>query len=155
MKALGRPFCHDGTFCPEKYQKLTGSVTTRPSMRYCFMSARARATRDWYSVIMSTSVHLRKPAPIFGVAAMDCVEEELLQLARERPGLAVADLAVVGLDHRRDFGAGAAEESLVGDVNRVAREEFLAHREASVARDTDDRVARDALADVGGRRRDE
>src|SRR5205809_5983519 len=94
VKALGRPFCHDGTFCPEKYQKLTGSVTTSPSMPCCFISARARVTRDWYSVIMSTLIHRCEPVPVLRIAAMDRVEEELLQLACDRPGLAVADLAV-------------------------------------------------------------
>ena len=71
----------------------------------------------------------------------------------DRAAAAVADRDLVDRPDRRDLDGGADEERLVGDVEHLARQHLLAHREAEVARERDDRVARDARQDRGGQRR--
>ena len=72
----------------------------------------------------------------------------------DRPAPAVADGDLVDRPDRRDLDRRADEERLVGDVEHLARQQLFAHLETQIARDRDDRVARDARQDrqppIGG-----
>ena len=59
--------------------------------------------------------------------------------------LAVADLDGVDGADRRDFGGGAGEEQLVGEVEHLARNGDLAHFDAHVLRQRHHGVTRDAV----------
>src|SRR5439155_23263432 len=74
----------------------------------------------------------------------------------DRPDVAAADRAAVDLDTRRDLCAGAAEEHLVRDVQLRPVDRALLDGDPELPREGEDRVAGDALEDVGrDRRRDE
>src|SRR5687767_6487736 len=90
-----------------------------------------------------------QPIAIFVGLAGDAVEERLLQLFRDRAALAAADGAVVELADRRHLRGGAGEESLVGAVDLVAGDALGHEGDAEILRDTDHRVARDALEGGG------
>jgi len=77
--------------------------------------------------------------------ARHAVEKSLLQFRRDRPALPLADDAIVELANRRHLGRGAGEESLVRDVDLIARDALRHDGDSQVAGDTDDRIARDAL----------
>ena len=100
------------------------------------------------------SVDRRQPVAVRGQLAAHRVEVERRELARDGADLAVADLAVVDLDDRRDLRAGAAQEDLVGGV-QLASGRCCA---ATVSMPSSSRassisaVAGDALEDVVARR---
>ena len=81
------------------------------------------------------------------------VEVAPLQQLGHGPARAGADDAAVDLADGRDLGRGAREEGLVGDVDLVAADAPLAHLDALLARQPDDRVARDAVEGRGQLRR--
>src|ERR1700722_20008978 len=89
--------------------------------------------------------HLREPARVLLVLAADDIEESALQLLRDRSALSFADGPIVQFADRRDFGGGAGEERLVAGIDLVAGDALFYHRNAEVARERDDRVARDAV----------
>src|SRR5581483_12299614 len=90
--------------------------------------------------------HGHDPAGVGRVAAADGVEEERLQLARHRADAAVADLAVVHLDHGREVRRGPGHEALVGDVELGAVDRALDDLETELlARQLHDGGERDAL----------
>src|SRR6185295_16090595 len=62
------------------------------------------------------SSHLREPGLLRRIAAVDGIEEQLLQLRGDRPARAFADRPIVVLANRRHLGSGAGEKRLVGDV---------------------------------------
>ena len=64
----------------------------------------------------------RKPVLVLGDLAGDHVEEQFLDLGRDRSARALAYRAPVELADGRDLGRGAGEEGFVGDVDVVARE---------------------------------
>ena len=78
------------------------------------------------------------------VPAVDHLEERFLQFARDRAAAAGADLAPVDFADRRDFGGGAGEEGLVGDVQVVAGDAPRRDRVAQLRGERDHAVARDA-----------
>src|SRR5271156_4608841 len=81
-----------------------------------------------------------------------CVED-LLYLGRDWAGLAGTYLAIVQLDYRSYLGGGAGHESLVGNVERVTREIFLAHLDDIAAKDLDHPIAGDPRQHRRERRR--
>src|SRR6185295_390366 len=94
-----------------------------------------------------------QPTRVLRVAALDHLEELLLELLGDRTGFALADRAAVHLADRRHFRRRAREEGLVGDVELVAAEALLFDRDVMLARQRHDRVARDARQHAGERRR--
>src|SRR5690606_12928509 len=96
---------------------------------------------------------VRQPALVLRVLAGDEVEEGRLQRPGDRAAAAAADLAAVDLADRRHLGGRAGEEDLVGDVQLVARDAALLDRDAAVAGQHQDRLARDAGEHGGQRRR--
>src|SRR5690606_15717443 len=86
-----------------------------------------------------------QPLRVAVVAATDHVEEQRLQLLGDRSAAAFADRAVVELADRRDLGGGSGEEGFVGAVHLVARDALLAHLDAEVASQRDDRIPRDPV----------
>src|SRR3954468_21953229 len=78
-------------------------------------------------------------------AAVNRVEESLLNLLRDRATFAAADVDAIDTANRRHFRRGAAEEDLVGDVEHLARHLLLLDLETEIAGDGDDRVAGDAV----------
>src|SRR5713226_4271680 len=89
-------------------------------------------------------VHGREPVPVLGDLAGDHVEEQLLDLGRDRSARARADHAPVELADRRDLGRRAGEEGLVGDVDVVAGDAPGNDLVAELRRELDHRGARDA-----------
>src|SRR5438046_10645716 len=85
----------------------------------------------------------REPVLVLGDLAGDHVEEEFLDLGRDRSARALAYGAPVELADGRDLGRGAGEEGFVGDIDVVASEapgnDFI----AQLVREGDDRGARD------------
>src|SRR5262245_15390468 len=66
----------------------------------------------------------------------------------DRPRLAGADDAAVDLRDRRDLGAGAGDEALVGRVQVVRLDRPLDARDLQAAAEVDDRLAGDTLEDA-------
>src|SRR5262249_58343168 len=95
---------------------------------------------------------VRQPGPVALLAAADDSKEEILEAARHGTGGAVPDTTVVELADGSDLDRRAGEECLVGQVHLVAREAFLARRDAEVAEQPQHRLARDA-PEHGGERR--
>src|SRR6185437_10977191 len=60
--------------------------------------------------------------------ALDQIEEALLNLRRDWPAPAVADLNAVDASHRRDLRRRAGEKDLVGHVHYLPRQLLLDHR---------------------------
>jgi len=87
---------------------------------------------------------------VFGVAAVDDVEERGLDFFGDGAAAADADLHAVQLANRRDFGGGAGKEGFVGDVDLVAGDAFLHNFQAQVFGDVEDGVARDAVQRPSG-----
>src|SRR3989304_1240930 len=75
-----------------------------------------------------------QPAVAVGLRALDQAEELLLELLRHRAALAAADLDLVDGADGRDFGGGAAEKALVGDVEHLAGNGLLARCSTSPTR---------------------
>src|SRR5436190_3262886 len=94
-----------------------------------------------------------EPVRVLRVAALDHVEELLLEKLGDGSAPALADLAAVHLADRRHLGGRAGEERLVGDVELVAAEALLLDGDVVLARQRHDRVARDAGQHAGERRR--
>ena len=95
----------------------------------------------------------RQPAPVFGQVAAHRVEVALADQPRDRADRAVADGAMVDLDHRAHLDAGPAQEDLVTDVELGAIDRADLDRDPGILRQLDDRLAGDALEDVVGHRR--
>src|ERR1035437_517412 len=76
--------------------------------------------------------HWRQPLPRACMPPADQFVELLLQRARYRTRLAVANRAEINLAQRDDLGCRAAHEHFVGDVQLVARDRFLIHRVAEI-----------------------
>src|SRR5690606_31351602 len=85
-----------------------------------------------------------EPVRIFRRTAIDHIEEAGLDLLGDRPALALADLAVVELADRGDFGGGAGVEGFVGELDVDARKAHGADLVAELARACVHRVAGDA-----------
>src|SRR5439155_24183610 len=71
----------------------------------------------------------REPMMVLAVAAVDDVEEGRLDALGDGPALALADDAPVELADRRHFRRRPGEERLVADVDVVACEPRLLHRD--------------------------
>src|SRR5439155_1186827 len=95
---------------------------------------------------------VRQPGAAAIVATTDDREEQLLETARRRTGLAVADAAIVELADRRHLRGRAGKERLVGEVYLVAGEALLTAGDAELGEELEDGVARDA-AEHGRQRR--
>src|SRR6266567_4967902 len=91
-----------------------------------------------------------EPRHVLRVAAVDHVEEHLLQFLGNRSALARTDGTVVELADRRDLRCGTGEERLVGDVELVARDAALDYRNPEFRRKRDDRASRDAIERAAG-----
>src|SRR5258706_6813662 len=72
---------------------------------------------------------------VLAVASVDDVEECRLDLLGARSARALADDAPVELADRGYLRRGSGEESLVADVDVVAREPRLLHRDAEIGAD--------------------
>ncbi|MNQ49356.1 hypothetical protein D3C85_632660 [compost metagenome] len=77
------------------------------------------------------------------------VEIGFLQLLGHRAAASGADLPVIDFADRRDFGGGAGEEGLVGDVHLVAGDALLDHLDAQLVGQGQNGVAGDAV-EAGG-----
>ena len=82
---------------------------------------------------------------------MEFFEQPLSDRAR----MPIADRALVDPHDGDDLGGGARQETLVGDIQVVARQVLFADLGAEVLGDGDDLVARDALENPGRDRRRE
>ena len=81
-------------------------------------------------------------------AAVDHIKEQALQLGGNRTALARADRPVVEFADRRHLGGGAGEESLVGDVDVVARQALENGYDEALLLDVDGFVAEGAGENV-------
>src|SRR3954466_6256126 len=72
--------------------------------------------------------HVREPAVDVGDAAVDDVEERVLQPLGDRTALAGADRDAIDRSDRRDLRGRADDEDFVGGVERLARYDRLLHR---------------------------
>src|SRR5690349_12941104 len=115
---------------------------TRP---WACRSAAATSTTEGGGLIGGCGSDPGEPFEVLRVAAVHDVEERGLDLLGDRTARAAPDLDAVEFADRRDFGGGAGEERLVGDVDLVARDALFHQRDVQVAADREDRVARDAV----------
>ncbi len=95
----------------------------------------------------------RQPLRVSLAGSLDHRRERRLQLARDGTWLAGADGDLVDLAHRGDLAGRAGEEDLAGRVQHVARESLFHHLDPVLARQRDDRIARDAVQDGHRQRR--
>src|SRR5262245_36328018 len=101
-------------------------------------SLRRLAKRRFFRIDVS------EPAVGVGHLAVDDVEERLLQRGGDRTAAADADLNLVDRADRRHLSSGADDEHFVGDIERLARNVRFGHAVAEIARESDDRITRDA-----------
>jgi hypothetical protein len=102
--------------------------------------------RDSVPEVLFFFVDERQPAVRVGQLAVEDVEERPTDGVGHR-ALAAADGDLVDRADRRHLHGCAAEEGLVGQVEHLAGDHFLAHVVAQAARNGEDRVARDAAKD--------
>src|SRR5450759_4651002 len=79
-------------------------------------------------------VNVREPTMRILARSIDHAEEFFLQPLGDGAAAAAADGDPVDGADRRDFGGGAAEEDLVGDVQHLAGNDGLHHGDADFAR---------------------
>src|SRR2546427_10643292 len=91
-----------------------------------------------------------EPRHVLRVAAVDHIEEHRLQFLGDRSAMARTDRTIVKLAYRCDLGCRAGEERLVGDVELVARDAALDHRNPELRCKCDDRASRDAIERAAG-----
>src|SRR2546423_3985668 len=97
-----------------------------------------------------------EPGPVFAIPAAHDLEIQFLQPLDDRPDLAIADEPAVDVDHRRNLGAGAAEEDLVGNVELGAVDRALEDFHAELGTEQlDHGEPGEALENIVGRRRRE
>src|SRR5512133_713977 len=112
--------------------------------------ASSSTTKSFGAVLAGISISdLGEPVGVLGIAPVDDVEESTLDLLGDRAARAGADLDPVEFADRRDFGGGAGEEALVGDVDLVARDALLHDLDAQVLADREHGVAGDAVQGAG------
>src|SRR5438552_6562457 len=95
----------------------------------------------------------REPLHVARLQAADGAEERSLDLLRQRAHFTDADPTIVYFTHRRDLRRGAAQESLVGAVQIVAREAALFDRDPLVLGDPQDGLAGDPFENATRDRR--
>lgn len=71
----------------------------------------------------------------------DQVEVGFLQFGGDRPTVTRADLAAIQLLDRRDFGGGAGEEGLVGDIDFITGDALFYQLQAVLLGQGQDGVA--------------
>ena len=96
-------------------------------------------------------VHRAQPSILIGHPPVDDIEVGSLDRLGHRSTRTLSDHDLVHRPDGRHLDGGADEEQLVRDVEQLARNGLLDDREAEVASDRHDRVARDSRQD---RRRD-
>ena len=84
-----------------------------------------------------------------GLRPLTMSKKRRLDLLGDRAARAGADLDAVEFADGRDFGGGAGEEGLVGDVDLVARDALLHDLDAEVLADVEHGVAGDAVQRAG------
>src|SRR5215475_1337347 len=84
-----------------------------------------------------------QPAPLVGGLAREEAEEGALEALGDRSAFARADRKAVHRANRSDLHRGAREESLIRNVEQLARDCALADLESALARQTEHGVASD------------
>ena len=87
------------------------------------------------------------------ILALHYPEERLLQFMRDGTGASAPNRAIVHFANRGELSGCPRKEYLVGNIEFITRKDRFVDRQSEMAGQIDHGIARDALKDLGERRR--